>query len=440
VAHREPDVTTVQKWTGREARALREALRMSTREFAARLGIGERMVSKWEARGATMTPRPNSQALLDTMLAKAPQDALTRFEAALATDTPGLTEQVPASTALARTRSGGAEPLVGTIVPSDALQAEADLFDTLELTRLAGMSDISAGTIEALHVATDLLCRAYPTTAAAMLRDRAKKRLKQVHELLGKRTTIDQHAELLVIAGWIAALLGCVHYDLGEREEAEAARQAAYQWAKQAGHGELMGWAFEMNAWFSLVEGNYEQLIETAQAGQHIAGTSNAAVQLTLQEAKGWAYLGDRKQTDAALTRAAQMLERLPVPAHREHHFAFDRTKYSFYASTCYAVVGDNSRAEEHAVEVITRHTRPDGSSNAPMRVAQARIDLGIVAARRGDLDEAISYGESAFEFDRKSLADLVSRTCELDDIIQERYRGEQLAREFHERHLRERA
>jgi hypothetical protein len=85
---------------------------------------------------------------------------------------------------------------------------------------------------------------------------------------------------------------------------------------------------------------------------------------------------------------------------------------------------------------VITRHTRPDGSSNAPMRVAQARIDLGIVAARRGDLDEAVSYGESAFEFDRKSVADLVSRTGELDRLIQERYRGERLAREFHERHL----
>ena len=70
------------------------------------------------------------------------------------------------------------------------------------------------------------------------------------------------------------------------------------------------------------------------------------------------------------------------------------------------------------------------------MRVAQARIDLGLVAARRGDLDEAVACGDSAFEFDRKSLGDLVSRTGELDRLIQERYRGEQLAREFHERHL----
>ena len=70
------------------------------------------------------------------------------------------------------------------------------------------------------------------------------------------------------------------------------------------------------------------------------------------------------------------------------------------------------------------------------MRTAGARIDLGIVAARRGELDKAVAYGESAFEFDRQSLADLVGRTGELDRLIQERYRGGQLAREFHERHL----
>jgi transcriptional regulator with XRE-family HTH domain len=41
------DVVTT--WTGVESRALREALRLSVREFAARLGVSDRMVSKWGA-------------------------------------------------------------------------------------------------------------------------------------------------------------------------------------------------------------------------------------------------------------------------------------------------------------------------------------------------------------------------------------------------------
>jgi hypothetical protein len=43
------------------------------------------------------------------------------------------------------------------------------------------------------------------------------------------------------------------------------------------------------------------------------------------------------------------------------------------------------------------------------------------VAAPRGDLDEAVSYGESVLEFDRMSIADIVSRAGELDRLIQSR-------------------
>jgi transcriptional regulator with XRE-family HTH domain len=321
-------------------------------------------------------------------------------------------------------------------VPRDTLQAEADIFDTLELTRLAEVSDIGAGTIEALHETAELLCRAYPSTPAAVLSERTKRRLQHVIRLLGGRSTLSQHRELLVVAGWLAVLLGCLHYDQGEREEAEAARQAAYQWAKQAGHAELMGWAYEMSAWFALVDSRYEQLIEFAQAGQAIAGTGSAGVQLALQEAKGWSRLGDHKQAEVALIRGAEMLNRMPVPVHPEHHFVFDHTKWMFYASTCYVWLGDDDRAEEHACEVITQHVRPDGSTNAPMRVAQSRINLGIVAARRGDLGQAVSYGHSAFAYERQSLTALASSSADLDAILQRRYRGEHLARDFHEHHL----
>jgi ATP/maltotriose-dependent transcriptional regulator MalT len=114
----------------------------------------------------------------------------------------------------------------------------------------------------------------------------------------------------------------------------------------------------------------------------------------------------------------------------------FDHAKWMHYVSNCYVVLGDNDRAEEHAREVITQHGRPDGTSNAPMRTTQARITLGVVAARRGDLDEAVAYGESAFEFERQSLGDLANLSADLDTVLQHRYRGEQLARDFHERHL----
>ena len=52
---------------------------MSVREFAAHLGISDRMVSKWEAGGETIRPRPLNQAALDTSLSMATPDIRSRF-------------------------------------------------------------------------------------------------------------------------------------------------------------------------------------------------------------------------------------------------------------------------------------------------------------------------------------------------------------------------
>ena len=70
---------TVRLWSGHEIRALREAKRMSIREFAAHLGVSERMVSKWEAGGEKIHPRPVNQSALDSSLATSSGDDHARF-------------------------------------------------------------------------------------------------------------------------------------------------------------------------------------------------------------------------------------------------------------------------------------------------------------------------------------------------------------------------
>ncbi|NUU26377.1 MAG: hypothetical protein HOV68_33475 [Streptomycetaceae bacterium] len=70
----------VQQWTGREASALKAALRLSVRSFAARLGVSARSVSYWDRQGDRITLRPDTQAILDTALANASPDVHFRFE------------------------------------------------------------------------------------------------------------------------------------------------------------------------------------------------------------------------------------------------------------------------------------------------------------------------------------------------------------------------
>jgi transcriptional regulator with XRE-family HTH domain len=76
-------VATVHHWTGREARALRLALRMTVRGFAEHLGVGVRTVSKWEQLLTATEPRPESQAILDTALARAEAAVHLRLETSL---------------------------------------------------------------------------------------------------------------------------------------------------------------------------------------------------------------------------------------------------------------------------------------------------------------------------------------------------------------------
>jgi DNA-binding transcriptional regulator YiaG len=76
----------VGRWTGRESRALREALRMSVRVFAEHLGVGVSAVSGWEHRSTPAPPSLATQAVLDQALKLADADAKTRFCLILASD------------------------------------------------------------------------------------------------------------------------------------------------------------------------------------------------------------------------------------------------------------------------------------------------------------------------------------------------------------------
>ncbi len=74
----------VTQWTGREIKAFRTAIRMSVLEFAHKLGVSDRIVTRWETGGAENIPIMVNQAALDTLLAQADSDVHGRFVGLLA--------------------------------------------------------------------------------------------------------------------------------------------------------------------------------------------------------------------------------------------------------------------------------------------------------------------------------------------------------------------
>jgi transcriptional regulator with XRE-family HTH domain len=72
-------MAVIARWTGREARMLRQAMRLTVRDFAEDLGVNPRTVSRWESAGDPHTPVPELQQALDTLLDRATDGDRQRF-------------------------------------------------------------------------------------------------------------------------------------------------------------------------------------------------------------------------------------------------------------------------------------------------------------------------------------------------------------------------
>jgi len=187
----------------------------------------------------------------------------------------------------------------------------------------------------------------------------------------------------------------------------------------------IRGTRHEMRAWINLTTGDYHGVVAAARNGAEVTPHYSVAVQLFAQEAEAWARMGDRRQTEVALDKGRRLLESLPYPENLDHHFVVDPTKFDYYAMDCYRTLGVNAMAETLADEVIQASTDFDGRERAPMRLTEARITLGVVKAREGDLEGAVDLGRRALSGDRKSLPSLLMVSRDLTKVLNDRYSGE---------------
>jgi tetratricopeptide (TPR) repeat protein len=308
------------------------------------------------------------------------------------------------------------------LFPVDQRRRHDDLrqAETLELISRLQTSDVSAATLDAMRITVDQLCSEYPHMPPDALRIEARTWLQRVTNLLQGRLTLGQHREVLDLSGWLALLVGCCEYDMGARQPAESTRRAALSLGAEAGDSAIQGWAYEMQAWFALTSGDYRGVIAAAEAGQDLAGEAGVSVQLAAQAAKAWARMGDRRQVEVALDRGRALLEPMPYPSNIDNHFVVDPSKYDFYAMDCYRTVGENQLARAYAEEVLRAGTALDGRERTPMRNAEARITLGVVAARQHELDQAIEHGQQALTGDRQSLPSLLMCSSELANLLRQ--------------------
>jgi transcriptional regulator with XRE-family HTH domain len=328
--------------------------------------------------------------------------------------------------------------IFGPDAAAPARRTEPDVLvpvaDTLELVERIRRSDLDRAALDSLQITVERLCSEYSSMPSADLRREGQAWMAKLVRLLDSRLTLAQHREVLVLAGWLALLVGCVEYDMGDLRAAEATRRAAADLGREAEHAAVMGWAQEMTCWFALTQGRYRQVIESAQTGRAVAAHDPVAVQLAGQEAKAWARMGDRRQVELALERGRVLMESLPYPDNLDNHFTVDPDKFDFYAMDCHRRLGEDATATMYAREVLRKSTSPDGSLRSPMRAAEAHTTLPVAAAREGDLDAAIESGTTAVEIPRQSVPSLLMVTEDLVTELRRRYEREPGAIDYFDR------
>ena len=206
------------------------------------------------------------------------------------------------------------EPALEVAAPDAGPGPGGAVFEVVEVARRAEASELGPGTLAGVERTVGRLRDAAAGTPPGELIPAVLAQLGYVGRLLERRPTLAQHRRLLVAAGWLSVLVAQLSFEAGDREAAEASRDAAFRLARQSGHAELAAWSVEALALWALADGRFADALELAQSGQDLAPpASAAAVQLALDEAQAWASLGDQSRAAGARHQAALTRAMLPT-------------------------------------------------------------------------------------------------------------------------------
>ncbi|NKY56352.1 helix-turn-helix domain-containing protein [Nocardia flavorosea] len=435
----------VGQWSGKEARALREAKRMSIREFAAHLGVHERLVSKWEAGGDRVHPRPVNQAALDTCLARSDDVERGRFAA--------LTADAPVSgpgghTAVRGSYSNDAELLA--LIDSGAVRGEgsaaiserdlimAAAHEASDHAGRAEATNIGASTLEQLDADVTRIANDYVHTPPMPMMVEMLRVRRRVYRLLEGHQRPSDTSHLYLLAGSLSGLLANASTDLGYLDAAGEQIRAAWAYGEICGHNGLRAWARGMHALIEYWSERPHRALALAQSGQQYADSATAAVRLHNIEARIWSKIGSAADTERCIRAAAAASE---GPATDSLHdevggvFGFAEAKASYYAGATYIHLGlaePALAATERTIELYRSGPARQRSYGAE---ALARVDSAAAHLINGSLDGAAEALSPVLELaEDKRIAQLEERlTGVRRRICAPTYRGVAQARSLDE-------
>ena len=367
---------TVQVWTGREAAALRQALRLSVRDFAARLGVGTRTVSNWVSGGETVQPRPEMQAILDSALAQASEAAQHRFAQLM-----GQHGEAVRDTDRRQVLAAG----LGTagMLVSDRIGAEEAKNDQLLLGVTAAYRRLER------------------RASSRSLIEPVASHLRFVTRLTGATATTNLH----MVASETAGLAAWLHADMDETANARRHYALAVRHAVRSGHWLLPAYMQASAGQFEAQGGDPVEGLRLVREARHsVPGNAPAIATVWLDTIEAIA-LAERSDQQAltTLANAERKLDRaLDKEAVWPWLFRFDHAKLACYR----ALVNAKLRRPIAAKADLAQAKGQSPKLRALMDVAYA----GALASD-GAVDEACAVASGALAVAMSYSSDRVLRS-----------------------------
>lgn len=379
---------------------------MSIREFAAHLGVHERLVSKWEAGGARVRPRPINQAALDTSLARSDDVVRARFAALIEqppVNRPSAPEQEQRARAGVRAGYSSDADLLALIdagaMRGDALIAvsERDLImaaahEASEHAGRAESTNVGATTFEQLDADVARIANDYvhvPPVPMAVEMVRVRRR---VYRLLEGHQKPADTSHLYLLAGVLSGLLANASTDLGHYDAAGEQVRAAWAYGELCRHNGLRAWTRGMHALIEYWSDRPRRAVELARSGLEYADSPTARVRLLNIEARIWSRLGSVADVERCIRAADEARAAAGVDLLHDEIggvFGFGDAKAQYYAGATFIDLGraESALAATHrAIELYATgpsHQRSYGAESL------ARVDNATAHLVNGSLDGA---------------------------------------------------
>lgn len=374
----------VERWTGAEAHALRQALRLTVRAFAQELGVAPRTVAKWDAGQGNVTLRMDTQAILDSALSHAPEEAQSRFAAIVASQQPATGLGVGEDADVRRREFlGNAAAILGAY-PSGQI---------LDRVSQASAHRIGSTDIEAVREMTSIFSQMDQRRGGGHATTAVRQYLaSDVAQYLSGRFSSDQsRREMYAAAGELAYLAGWMAFDNTNYADADHLFDTAMALAAEGEDPALEAHILRAMAHKALDLGHFRrglELAESSVAGPRFALASSRERALT-GVVHGRALAANDQQKDAAATllAAERHLERAERNSEEEPNrvFFFGEASLAHETANALQSMGDI----KGAVRQFRRSVERRKASTFRRTHAVTLGYLGSALALDGSIDEA---------------------------------------------------